>query len=134
MNEMPKMTAKYQSALTTAHLHNRNMGLMSEQRIIITDDQETLYAKLNQAGYFWNSAAKTWDYHELEAADEPTALIMVRVWSDSEIIDEAADEIINGVKKVWKLVERSTPYQCRPPKQQESRVYLKFLPKGSSEK
>jgi hypothetical protein len=127
---MPKMTAKYQHALTTARHHNGNMGLPFEQRIIITDDQETLYAKLNQAGYFWDSSRREWIYHEPEAADEPTALIMVRVWSDSEIIDEAADEIINGVKKVWKLVERSTPYQCRPPKQGESRVYLKFLPRG----
>jgi hypothetical protein len=125
MNEMPKMTAKYERALHTALNKVRISPILLDKM----STQEELYTALQQAGYFWDSAAKTWDYHEPEAADEPTALIMVRVWSDSEIIDEAADEIINGVKNVWKLVERSTPYQCRPPKQGESRVYLKFLPR-----
>jgi len=123
------MTAKYTEALATAKHHNGNMGLPFEQRIIITDDQETLYANLNQAGYFWNSTAKNWDYHETEAADDPTPMIMVRVWSNSEIIEDVAAKIAEGARKHWTMIEKTPPYQCRPPKQKESRIYLKFLPK-----
>lgn len=123
------MTAKYKDALATAKHHNGNMGLPIEQRIPITTEQETLYSNLNQAGYFWDSSRKEWQYHEPEAADEPTKMIMVRVWANSEIIEDVAAKVAEGARKHWVMIEKSPPYQCRPPKQGESRVYLKFLPK-----
>ncbi|MCB0207700.1 MAG: hypothetical protein KDJ52_00130 [Anaerolineae bacterium] len=117
---MPKMTAKYRTALETA---------LKASLPVKTDDQETLYALLQENGYFWDSRTKSWDHFEPEEADDPTPLIYVRVWADEEIIHEAADDIVRTNKKHWQLVERSDPYRCRPPKQREARIYLRFLPK-----
>lgn len=118
---MPKMTAKYAWAVNTAHNHNlpvRN-----------THNQEELYQLLQESGFFWDSGIKRWEYHEPAAADDPTPLIMVRVWADGEIIEEAADDLVRQASALnWRLVERSQVYGCRPPKQREGRVYLRFLP------
>lgn len=121
---MPKMTAKYSKAL--------NAYRQTSQGLERLDDQDSLYAYLQGEGYFWDSAAKRWDYHEPADADNPTPMIMIRLWADGEIIEEVADDLINLVKRSklpWTLLERSTPYGCRPPKQREGRIYLKFLPK-----
>ena len=123
---MAKMTAKYSGALEAARRAKLNVG---------DSNQEQLYAGLQYAGYFWDSNTKQWEYHEPELADEPTPLVMIRVWADAEIIEEAADLIITRLTlkalpkdKIWQLVERSPAYGCRPPKQKEARIYLKFLP------
>ena len=120
---MPRMTAKYQTALYTADLH----------QIIVwnRDDRDELYSALQRVGHFWDSVSKSWNYAEPEDADEPTRLIMVRLWSDIETIEEVADDLIELVKSSklpWELVERSKSHQCRPPKQNEARIYLRFLP------
>lgn len=115
---MPKMTAKYSRALAAARQAN----------IEPSNDQEALYARLQAAGYFWESQAKRWEHYAPEEADEPTPLIMIRVWADSEVTEEVADAVIAGAPKAWRLVERSQPFGCRPPKQREARIYLKFLP------
>lgn len=116
---MPRMTAKYKGARDTAFYRN----------ISIDGDQETLYERLQAAGFFWNSDSKKWEEFDIADADEPTKLIMVRVWTDAEIVEEAADDIVAKTKKLFELVERSKPYPCRPPKQREARIYLKFLPR-----
>lgn len=119
---MPKLTAKYRGALQAAALH----GI--EPRTVY---QEELYARLQQAGCFWDSHAKRWESHDIEDADEPTPMIMVRLWAEGEIIEEVADDIIAAIKRAnlpWRLTKRSTPYANRPPKQKEARVYLEFLP------
>lgn len=132
---MPKMTAKYAGALATQRHHNGNLSLPFDQRIVVPDreNQEALYQALQEAGYFWDSAAKSWDYHEPAQADDPTPLIMIRAWAAGEIVGEAVDDLRAALAahprtKSWQLVERSLPYQCRPPKQRESRIYLKFMP------
>ncbi len=122
---MPKMTAKYAGAVDAAH--NARLNAAG------TRNQEELYALLQEAGYFWDPARKVWEYHEPAEAEPATSLVMVRVWCDGEIADEAADDLAAALAgyaktKGWRLVEKSPPYQCRPPKQLESRVYLKFLP------
>lgn len=117
---MPRMTAKYKSAIQKAH--NQNLPAIE------TNNQEELYALLQQHGFFWNSDSKVWEEFDIQDADDATKLIMVRVWADAEIVEEAADEIVGKVKRQWEIVERSQPYQCRPPKQREARVYLKFIP------
>lgn len=71
---MPKMTAKYKGAVNTAH--NRNLPAVN------TTNQEELYTLLQDNGFFWNSSAKVWEEHDLADADEPTGLIMIRVWSE----------------------------------------------------
>lgn len=101
---MPKQTAKYRGACDVARRHN----------IALNGNQPDLYER-----------------HDIQDADEPTPLIMVRVWANAEIAEEAADDIINQAKD-WVLVERSKAYPCRPPKQREARIYLRFLPKGGA--
>lgn len=115
---MPKMTAKFTGARLTALKNN----------IDLTDNQEELYQRLQKAGHFWDSDRKIWWYSPEESADPATPLVMIRVWADTEIVEEAADEIIKNTKDNFRLMERSPVYPCRPPKQLEGRVYLKFLP------
>lgn len=121
---MPKMTAKYEQALHTA----LQRAKIKPSQINQMTTQDDLYSALQHAGYFWDSAGKKWVYHAPTGAADPTPLIMVRVWADAEIVEEAADEVTERLVN-FTLVERSTPYPCRPPKQLESRVYLKFMPK-----
>ena len=117
---MPKMTVKYSTALKIAQ---------SEK--IDTDHREQMYDDLQEAGWFWDSDQKQWFYTPLDEGEAPTPQVMLRVWADSEIVEEAAEDLIDLIKRSklpWQLLEKSTPYRCRPPKQRESRVYLKFLP------
>lgn len=121
---MPKMTAKYAGALAVARREFSEVSAWP--------DQEALYTRLQEAGHFWDSQAKRWEYFEPAEADDPTPLIMVRVWADGEIIQEAVDDLVNLVKRSklpWDLIEKSNVYGCRPPKQREGRIYLKFLPR-----
>lgn len=119
---MPRMTAKYRAAITTAH----NKRLPAKD----TANQDELYELLQQNGYFWDSGSKQWDYHDPAQADPPTPLVMVRVWADLDHVEGYAQQVIAECsKKIGPLVEQSRVYPCRPPKQQEGRVYLKFMPK-----
>lgn len=118
---MPKMTAKYSSALDIV----RFKGL----KIAQNGNQEELYQALQKVGFFWDSNIKRWEEHDIEQAEEPTKLLMVRVWADAEIVEDMADDLVRISKKWFELVEKSPVYPCRPPKQREGRVYLKFLPK-----
>lgn len=113
-----KMTAKYSSARMTA----------LKESLDVSGSQEDLYQRLQKAGLFWDSDKKAWWYAPEEKADPATPMIMIRVWADAEIVEEAADEIVKKLK-LFSLVEKSPVYPCRPPKQLEGRVYLKFLPK-----
>jgi hypothetical protein len=117
---MAKMTKKFSSALIVA----RREGIPENQR-----NQGEFYQLLNANGYFWNSLINKWEFVADEPADEPTAFVRLRVWSDSEIIAEVADDISKAMKQLkFKLKERSDAYRCRPPKQSESRIYLTFSP------
>lgn len=130
---MPKMTTKYGRALDTVHHHNNNLALPDNEKIKVKlDNQEMLYTDLQKKGYYWDSSIKQWEYHEPAEANEPTPLIMLRVWADGEVIEEAANDLINLIKRSklpWELIEQSDIYGCRPPKQREGRIYLKFLPR-----
>lgn len=121
---MPKMTAKYSSALTVA----RREGVGAN--VTGATPQETLYTRLQERGYFWNSDRKEWERHEISEANPPMEGISIRVWAATEHANKAAQAVAFALGRVygWRLVETSEPYQCRPPKQLESRVYLKFMP------
>lgn len=119
---MSKMTAKYTSALTVA----RANGLPT------STEQETLYRRLNDNGLWWDSKAQKWIRFSDEPANEPTPKLMVRVWAASDRVNEAASDVVKGLRGRFKLINRSDPYLCRPPKQKESRVYLEFLPDDGS--
>lgn len=118
---MPKMTAKYSLALDVAR---------REAVSFLGVTQEILYTHLQEMGYFWESGLKEWNYSDPAHADEPTVFLLVRVWANEEIIHEVADDTVKGLRKLYMLVERSEPYRCRPPKQREARIYLRFLPKS----
>ena len=117
---MPRMTAKYSSAIALA----RQLELTLAQRA----DQEAVYRVLGQEGFAWNSRAERWE-HVADTADEPTRLLRIRVWTDGEIVPEAADTIVHALgQQGYELLERSEPLPCRPPKQLEGRIYLTFHP------
>ena len=92
-----------------------------------------LPAEFIKNGLQWNSQEGEWQDVASEPADPATGLIKVRVWSDTEIIDEVTDELVKLMtSRKFGMVERSLPYMCRPPKQLESRVYLAFVPPAKS--
>jgi hypothetical protein len=119
---MPKMTAKYSSALAAARAAQLSDG----------GDQETLYRRLNDAALWWDSKQGEWINFTQEPADEPTPITRVRVWASGDRVSDAVSEVIKGLRGKFKLITRSDPYPCRPPKQLESRVYLEFLPDEGS--
>ena len=107
-----KQTAKYSGAkarLTFPH-----------------QDQEELYAELNRLGWYWNSKIKQWERDDTPARSA-TNLVKIRVWAASDKVKQAADLFTEASLEMGlRLVERSEPYQCRPPQQNESRIYLTF--------
>ena len=121
----PRQTAKYTGAMRAI----LKLDVPDRKVIELSWNQEKLYDYLQNAGYFWNSKAKQWEYHPPEKADPPTELVMVRVWADADQVDDAARRVAAALLP-WRLIEQSKPYPCRPPKQKESRIYLKFLAEG----
>ena len=116
---LPRMTVKYKRARSTA-----------VQNEIVPDnyDRDELYQRLNQAGWWWDSKAKEWVQFTDEPANEPTPLIMVRVWASQENIAQAVGAVNSAFANGYAIIQESDPYPCRPPKQRESRVYLQFVP------
>jgi hypothetical protein len=120
---MAKLTKKFAAALKVA----QREGVPGY--IAVGDNQETLYKILQNKGYMWRSNDGLWVFVADEPADEPTEFVRLRVWSDTEIVNEVADDLTKVLKKLkFKLRERSDAYRCRPPKQAESRIYLTFSP------
>ncbi len=119
---MAKMTAKYKAALAAARLG----GIKIPQ-----DDAEELYNDLADAGYLWDARAGAWLKLADEPADEPSEILMIRCWWDLETVPEVADLVAEALKKQgFRLVKRSDPYPCHPPKHLEGRIYLEFLRNG----
>jgi hypothetical protein len=53
--------------------------------------------------------------------------LKVRMMGDSAQVEADAEELIAALTSEFELVEQSKPYPCRPPDQDQSRVYLTFL-------
>ena len=117
---MPKMTAKYKTALQTAREQGIALDASGE------GVQEYLYRKLNDSGFWWDSKLKKWVQFAKEPANKPTPLVMIRVWADSEKLQEAVGMVKGAFANGFDLIQESSPYPCRPPQQLESRVYLHF--------
>ena len=119
---MAKQTVKYSSACQIA----------AKLNIPSTEHQEQLYQSLNTSGYYWNSKEKIWEKLDVEA-HPPTEKIKVRVTADARFVEKIADECISAVaEKGLRFLEKSDPYNCRPPKQLEARVYLDFMKEPES--
>ena len=113
---MPKQTRKYKTACE----------LSEKLNILERDNQETLYRLLNEAGYYWDAGTQTWQ-HLNQDADPPTELIRVRVWAEESRVRGAAYQMRIALESQgYQFLEQSEPYQCRPPKQLESRIYMTF--------
>jgi len=88
--------------------------------------QDELYSELNRLGWFWSGKKKVWERDD-RLAQPASKLIKLRVWGNGEIVDELADGIVEAVTDIGlKLLEKSKAYPCRPPQQNDSRVYLTF--------
>ncbi len=112
---MARRTAKYVAALETAQRLN----------IPLTGDQDSLYSDLNAANFFWDSGDKRWAPGT--TPDPASTVVRVRVWAEASSVRDIAEEIARRMTRDgYELLERSEPYQCRPPKQLEARVYLTF--------
>lgn len=120
---MPKLTVKYSLALACAATNG----------VLPSADQEALYRRLNEIGWWWDSKAQQWmNFGQMPAA-APTPKLMIRVWAASDQVERQADEVIKGLRGKFRLIAQAGPYPCRPPKQLESRVYLEFLPGDDSQ-
>lgn len=111
---MPRKTLKYTRALEVLPDHPHS-------------ESSQLYQKLQDSGYYWDSNCSSWVFAPGETNDPATTLIRVRVWADKNRVNEEADllsEVFTDAGK--RLLERSEPYICRPPKANEARVYLVF--------
>lgn len=90
------------------------------------DNQEQLYAELNKQGYFWNQNSKKWECDETPP-NPANELIRIRVWAASSKVERIAELVLKLLKEEGlNLIEKSNPYQNRPPNQNDSRVYLTF--------
>lgn len=111
---MPKRTRKYVAALEAA----------AELKITNLEDAEQLYQELNERNYFWEPE-EGW----LPGAppNAPTPLLRIRVWAETSKVEAAAQVVVAILDgSDYRLLEQSKPYQCRPPQQLESRIYLTF--------
>ncbi len=89
--------------------------------------QEELYRELNRISYYWQPKSQDWvrDYTPANAA---TNLVKIRVWASSDKVNQAVELLLEGLSDSGlKLVEQSEPYPCRPPQQNDSRIYLTFI-------
>ncbi|MEI1375959.1 hypothetical protein PQG02_06815 [Nostoc sp. UHCC 0926] len=88
--------------------------------------QEELYSELNRLGWYWQADKKEWARDDTPA-QSATKLIKVRVWAAKESVEDAAELFLEGAQgNGLRLIEKSPPYLCRPPKQLESRIYMTF--------
>lgn len=86
-------------------------------------NQEQLYNLLIANNHFWNSQEKRW-FNGGEA-EPPSKLIKIRVTTAEYKIELVVEALIKVLEQSnLRLVEQSLPYPCRPPKQNDSRVYL----------
>ncbi len=89
-------------------------------------NQDELYQELNRLGWWWNSGKKKWERDDTPAK-VGTNLIRIRVMAANDKVSEIAQHLIESSSDMGlRLVEESKPYPCRPPLQNESRVYLCF--------
>lgn len=107
-----KRTKKYLAALEIATINHSN--------------QEQLYKELNRLGFFWNAVQGKWERDD-RLPEPPSETLKIRLWVSNEEIDEFSEVVTQLLRQNgYVLVDKSEAYLCRPPKQNESRVYLTF--------
>lgn len=118
---MPKMTQKYSAALKVLRSHGEpNIG----------EDSGRDYEALNEMGYQWDAKKGAWINVAKEPSNPASTLLRVRVWAAKGKAHTAAMLMARALhdQAGWNLLEESAPYPCRPPQQNDERVYLTFAP------
>lgn len=93
--------------------------------------QDKLYSELNRLGWYWDSKQQRWIRDE-RVAEAETKLIRIRVWTGVTQVENVADNVVEAMQeRGLRLLEKSPPYPCRPPQQNDSRVYLTFEDMGN---
>ena len=89
---------------------------------------QIVYQFLAERGFYWDSTSKQWIFTDPEQNDPPSSLYKIRVWAATEEVEAIAQAVIVGLhQQGYQLSEKSIPYICRPPKANESRIYLSFF-------
>lgn len=89
--------------------------------------QDELYQELNRLGWFWDSKLGRWERDD-RIPEDATTLIYIRVMTGKNCVDHAAEVITEAVGQYGlKRVAKSEAYICRPPKQNDARIYLQFI-------
>lgn len=91
--------------------------------------RKTLYSRLIEAGMIWDSKIGVWLKLSDEPADPASPLVRIRVWAEKGKAGVLAELVKEGLVYYgpYDLVEMSQPYPCRPPKQNEERIYLTLV-------
>jgi hypothetical protein len=116
---MPKMTVKYSSAVSA----------LKKIELETSGDQELDYQRLIAAGRLWDSKKQEWINLAAEPAGPASPMVRIRVWAEKGKAGFLAEMVKEGLCYYgpYELVDMSAPYPCRPPKQNEERVYLSLV-------
>lgn len=113
---MSKKTTKYIKALEI------NPGY-------IHTSSDQLYRHLQDNDYFWDSTISSWVHTPSQNNDPPSQLIKIRLWCDKNKAEQVSLTIMELMDSAgYRCLEFSYPYPCRPPKANDSRIYLTFCP------
>ena len=114
---MPKMTAKYTAALKVL----RSLGEPN-----IGEDSGRDYEALEERGFQWDAKKGQWINVKALPANPASTVLRVRVWAAHGTAHQAAMLVAQALheRAGWNLLEESAPYPCRPPQQNDERVYL----------
>ncbi len=89
--------------------------------------QDELYSELNRLGWFWDSKVKKWERDDRPALEE-SKLIKIRILASARKVEQAAELLIENSRNMGLgLLEKSEMYPCRPPNQNDARIYLSFV-------
>lgn len=95
------------------------------------ETQDELYSELNRLGWYWDSKQQRW-VRDDRVAEAETKFIRIRVLSGASQVQNVADNVVEAMQeRGLRLLEKSPPYPCRPPQQNDSRVYLTFEDMGA---
>jgi hypothetical protein len=112
-----KQTRKFASA---EKLYNK-LSLTQKYR-----SQDALYEILGEQGYYWERKAQRWQ--DGGESHPPSTVISISVSTGYDRLSEVAEILTEALEGYdLELIEQSRAYPCRPPKQNDSKMYLTFL-------
>ncbi len=93
------------------------------------NSHQELYSEMNRLSYYWDAKNRKWERDD-RLADPPMDGVKIRLWANNDEVQDYSELITQLLKaEGYTIVDKSEPYQCRPPKQNESRIYLSIVKK-----